>query len=596
MTRKSDISKTPQWNRRRLIISAGSTLLASNARLSPAAVEDKELTWHSEADVVVVGSGAAAGSAAAKALSAGASVIIIEKAAVWGGTTAKSAGWFWIPNNSFMLARGMKDPRDDALRYMARLAHPTSYIADANQFGLTPQDYQLLATFYDRAAGIVDDLAHMGALESQFVGGDEPTACDYASGLPENKAPIGRVLEPKVPKGAELGGGAVLAISLRRFVTQRGAQVYFKSRVVDLIQGTAGEIIGVQVESSDGIRFVRAKKAVIFGSGGFTHDPDLRMAHLRGPIFGGCAVPTNTGDFLKIATDYGASVGNLPNAWWAECVVEEALKIPSLANTLWVPPGRSMIYVNRLGRRVVDEHMMYNERTQAHFYWDPNRFEFINRVLIMIFDNAVRTADAGAYPVPPLDTAPNYLIRGDNLDQLSVNIDRRLKELSSKIGPIRLDSSFGENLKLTVARFSRFAREGWDEDFGRDSNTAGRNEALGETDLKDLIPTEGSKSTTGDAMRRSKEAAHGMKPLSTSGPYYAILIGAGTLDTKGGPRININAQVLRRSGQTIRGLYGAGNCIASPAGSAYFGPGATIAMALTYGYIAAEHATAPAAV
>ena len=45
-----------------------------------------------------------------------------------------------------------------------------------------------------------------------------------------------------------------------------------------------------------------------------------------------------------------------------------------------------------------------------------------------------------------------------------------------------------------------------------------------------------------------------------------MIIGAGTLDTKGGRKINASAQVLDTDDRPIAGLYGAGNCIGSPAG------------------------------
>jgi succinate dehydrogenase/fumarate reductase flavoprotein subunit len=83
-----------------------------------------------------------------------------------------------------------------------------------------------------------------------------------------------------------------------------------------------------------------------------------------------------------------------------------------------------------------------------------------------------------------------------------------------------------------------------------------------------------------------------MFPLAPDGPYYAIILGGGTLDTKGGPVINTKAQVINTQGNVIAGLYGAGNCIASPAGQAYWSGGGTLGPALTYGRIAGTNAAA----
>lgn len=61
-----------------------------------------------------------------------------------------------------------------------------------------------------------------------------------------------------------------------------------------------------------------------------------------------------------------------------------------------------------------------------------------------------------------------------------------------------------------------------------------------------------------------------MAPLAAEGPYHAVLIGLGTLDTKGGPRTSPHAQVLGRDGSAIDGLYAVGNCAASSSNDGYW--------------------------
>src|SRR5690349_23304770 len=105
--------------------------------------------WDHEADVVVVGGGAAGFCAALAAVNEGATVIVLERAADTGGTTAKSGGQFFIPNNRLMREAGLDDPREPVLRYMARLAFPHLYDPTSTTLGLPSSNYELICTFYD---------------------------------------------------------------------------------------------------------------------------------------------------------------------------------------------------------------------------------------------------------------------------------------------------------------------------------------------------------------------------------------------------------------------------------------------------------------
>ena len=69
-------------------------------------------------DFVVAGSGGGSMCAALVARNAGKSVAVLEKTSLIGGTTARSGGVMWIPNNPFMAKAGVPDSLQDATAYL----------------------------------------------------------------------------------------------------------------------------------------------------------------------------------------------------------------------------------------------------------------------------------------------------------------------------------------------------------------------------------------------------------------------------------------------------------------------------------------------
>jgi succinate dehydrogenase/fumarate reductase flavoprotein subunit len=69
-------------------------------------------------DVLVIGSGAGGLSTAITARKQGLDVIVIEKEAFFGGTTAYSGGVLWIPGNRHARSNHVGDSREAALAYL----------------------------------------------------------------------------------------------------------------------------------------------------------------------------------------------------------------------------------------------------------------------------------------------------------------------------------------------------------------------------------------------------------------------------------------------------------------------------------------------
>jgi 3-oxosteroid 1-dehydrogenase len=526
-----------------------------------------EKAFDEQFDVVVVGSGAGGFSAAVTAADHGQRVLLLEKAAQIGGTTRKAAAWIWVPNNHFMQEAGIVDPKADALKYLARTAFPLAFDADDERLGLNAWEYDGLSAFYDRGPEAVEYLVKAGAINVAPLF-DAP---DYQGHLPEDATPKGRAFVPAVANGAPEGGEELIG-DLHAAATGLGVEVRTSSPVVDLLVED-GRVVGVIADGKGSSSRIGATKGVVFASGGFTHNPHLRKQFLRGPYVGGCAALTNTGDLIPMAQRVGADLVNMNNAWSAPIVLERLQREPAAVAGSFNIAGDGLFMVNRYGRRFVNERQMYNESTQSHFIWDGFKQEYPNIPLIVIWDDEVneKCGDLGyGNPIPPKDVDPYWVVKGETWEDLARGIAERLPRVAELVGHVQLDPDFSRNLQSTLARYNELAETGIDVDFHR-----------GETPMEVFVAG-------------MMEAAFGMKgspnptmrPLRSEGPYYATLMGPGTLDTKGGPKIDDHARVLRYDGTPIDGLFAAGNCAGMPNGQAYWGAGGTLGPIVTFGYLA----------
>ena len=79
------------------------------------------MQWDHTVDFLIVGSGAASVPAALAAKGRGKSVLVIEKLADIGGSTAYSGGVAWFPNTKYVAAAGNQDSAEHARLYLDTL-------------------------------------------------------------------------------------------------------------------------------------------------------------------------------------------------------------------------------------------------------------------------------------------------------------------------------------------------------------------------------------------------------------------------------------------------------------------------------------------
>src|SRR4029453_1893489 len=371
-------------------------------------------------------------------------------------------------------------------------------------------------------------------------------------------------------------GGRVGVRTMSEAAARDGVTIRTGHRVQRVVTD-AGAVVGVEATTADGASHrVRARKAVIFATGGFTHNQELRPNFLNLPLYGGCAALTNEGDFVAVASSVGAQLRNMNYAWMCPVPLEKAVARDPAMSGMFSVAGDSMLWVAKRGRRGVNEKLAYNELAQAFFRWDPARAEYPYLVLVAIWDQRSQDHSAsdeyGRLIVPP-GTDDAHVIRGDDLAGLAAAIDQRLGRYAEVTGGLRLADDFIAPREGTVARFNELAATGRDADCGR-----------GERAVEQLF--------NGVVKEEPGRANPTMWPLAGTGPYYAALVTGGTLDTKGGPKATPDGQVLDDQDRPIPGLYGVGNCVASASAQAYWAGGATLGPILALAHRAATAADA----
>lgn len=523
-----------------------------------------------EVDIVVVGGGGGGLPAALFSRWLGNEVVLLEKAPVLGGTANKAAFWYWVPNNAPMREMGLEDREEDFLRYVARLSRPHQYDPASPTLGLDPWEFDLCKAIYESASPAAELLSERDALPYRHCA-DVP---DYWAEIPEDKAPKGRVLIPRDARDTMSDGGLVGIRTMSTAAQRDGVDIRTQHRVQRVVT-EHGRVVGVEATTPDGATHrVGARKAVIFATGGFTHNKELRQNFLHAPVYGGCAAATNEGDFVYIASNVGAQLRNMNYAWMAPIPLEKAIAARPDMSGMFSVAGDSMLFVNKYGRRAVNEKLPYNELAQTFFDWDPGKAEYPNLVMIQIWDQRSQdnsASDEYGRLIVPAGTDDAHVLTGETLEQLSGVIDERLKQYAGVTGGLHLDGDFTANLTASVARFNELARTGVDTDLHR-----------GERQVQLLF--------NGNVKDEPGRTNPTMWPLSDSGPYYAALVTGGTLDTKGGPKTTRDGQVVDDTDQPIPGLYGIGNCVASASAQAYWAGGATLGPIIAFAYRAAQAA------
>ena len=544
-------------------------------------------------DFVIVGSGGGSMCAALYLRSRGKRVLILEKMDIVGGTTGRSGGILWIPNNPFMARDGIPDSPEQALAYLESVTGNQSESPAATKERremfveegpgmlayLISQGIELdraayWPDYYDEAPGgsapgrtvraKLFDTRELGEWQDKLYAGftDLPAYMDemqmlgyYRTSWKSRRIMLRVVLRSIMAKltGKRLvTAGAALQGRMLQAALRAGVDIRTGSPVSELLVED-GAITGVAATLDGKPCRIKAALGVLVNAGGFSLNQRMRDQYIPGTtVDWSNAAPGNTGEMIEEMMRHGAAVAHMGEMVGFQCTLQpgwenDTVKSPAQRITA----GPHAILVDQSGVRYMNEggsYMAYckgmlerNKTVPAVPSWAVFDQQFMDKYMI-----------AGTMPgsrKPQSWYDDGYLKRADSIEALAQQLGIEPAVLSS-----------------TVRRFNGFVDNNCDEDFNRGARAYDR--------------------YLGDPAHKPSETLGRIE----TGPFYAVNVYPGDVGTYGGVVTDQYARVLRDDGAPIPGLYATGICAASMNGAFYPGAGLSIGPTFTFGYVAAKHA------
>ena len=245
-------------------------------------------------DVIVVGFGIAGASAALEAARAGARVLLLERAAVPGGTTCLAGGHFYLGGGTAVQqATGHRDSAEDMYRYLVAVAKEPEHDkirayceGSVEHFGwLESLGFEFERSYFPGKAVI-----QPGTEGLMFTGNEKVWP------FREQAAPAPR--GHKVPVPGDTGGAKLVMELLHDRVREAGAEVRYETGATNLVTGESGSVVGVAWRSFGDTGVLRAGATVI-AAGGFVMNAGMVARY----------TPALSAKLLALGTTYDDGLG-----------------------------------------------------------------------------------------------------------------------------------------------------------------------------------------------------------------------------------------------------------------------------------------------
>ena len=380
---------------------------------------DDVADWSDEVDVVVVGFGIAGACAALEAARAGARVILLERAAEYGGTSAMAGGHFYLGGGTAVQrAVGVEDSAEEMRKYLMSVVREIDPDTEAKIRAFSEDSVehfdwiealgmQFERSFYPHKAVI------QPGTEGLMYTGNEKVWPFKDKAKP---APRGH----KVPKPGDTGGAKIVLDALADRIAETSIEVRYETGASGLVVADDA-VVGLAWRRYEKRGFIRAK-AVVIAAGGYVGN-DKMVADYT-PQLGSKLFPLASTYDDGLGIRLGASVG-----------AELRMMDQAFITAPFYPPSKLItgIVVNKLGQRFVTEDS-YHSRTSGFVMDQPDQAAFL------IVDSAhIEHPD---FPLCPF-----------------IDGWETVEEMETALGIP------AGNLAATLASYNEFAAKGEDPDF-----------------------------------------------------------------------------------------------------------------------------------
>ena len=422
---------------------------------------DETTKFDDEFDVVIVGYGYAGGIAAIEAHDAGARVLLVDKMANPGGISVCSYGAMRSAHDADQAFKYLKTTNggrtsDPVLRAladgMAKIEPYMRKLAEINGAIVNPREkvanypFEGYDTFYQT---LIEELPNF----------DPAAHYPHVRGAP---------------------GGARVFKTLEENVAQRGIDIWLEAPVENLVTGRNGskEVQGVVVRRKDGVRIVRANKAVILACGGFEANEEMKRQYWQMKPVLAATTNSNTGDGIRMAQELGAKLWHMwhyhGSYGFQHPDYPYAIRMKRLPD--WIP-GREAtavvqmiwIVVDRHGKRYMNENPPYTQDTSHRpmELFDTVTQSFPRIPSYVIFDEVGRRRYRVGAPTRN-DPDAHYDWSDDNMQEIESGLLKKADSIAELAGLIDVDADV---LEASLARWNELCSTKNDEDFGRPAGT-----------------------------------------------------------------------------------------------------------------------------